>query len=157
MSRATTIKDIEIELEKLSAQKDDIDDRVHGLEAALRHFESLPPDIPAGQRTEQITNAISEMLEQEHPLHRTVIYSRLQALGIHVGGQDPVNNTGAYMSGDARFKSLGRGMWDIEEPPQRGHEELQRPTNGETPVAMIRRGLANEQAARIADALHERR
>lgn len=153
MSRVSTIKDIKEALETLGVQKADIDERVSGLQAALRHFESLPLEVSVGQRSADITNAIFEILEQDHPLHRGVIHARLQLRGIQVAGQDPVNNTGAHMSGDDRFKSLGKGMWDLAEP----QAPVQRPANGETPVAMIRRGLGNEQAARIVDALHERR
>lgn len=115
MSLAKTIEYITAELARQRAKKAGLDATVAALEESLRHLESLPPEVPPGQLSKQIGDAIAEILEEEHPLHRRVIHERLEARGIRVPGQDAVNNTGAHMSGDARFKSLGRGMWDLEE------------------------------------------
>ena len=34
-------------------------------------------------------------------------------MGVHVGGQDPINNVGAHLSIDPRFTNVGRGVWGL--------------------------------------------
>ena len=61
----------------------------------------------------ELRNTVFEILNFERPLHRREIYQRALELGIHVGGKSPINNLGAHMSGDPRFKSDGNGYWTL--------------------------------------------
>ena len=63
--------------------------------------------------TSDLRNAVFSVLTSERPLHRSVIYERVLRRGIHVGGKSPINNLGAHMSGDLRFKSDGNGNWTL--------------------------------------------
>ena len=59
---------------------------------------------------------MAEILAAEGPLHRQEIYGRLVSMGMEIPGQSPINNVGAHLSIDARFKSLGGGTWQLVEP-----------------------------------------
>lgn len=49
------------------------------------------------------------------PVHYKAIYDALVAMGVRVKGEDPIKNTGAHLSSDARFESRGEGMWGLTE------------------------------------------
>ena len=66
-----------------------------------------------GRKTGSMRAAMTEILRREGPLHRREIHDRLVEMGVHVGGRDPVNNVGAHLSTDERFRNVGRGMWDL--------------------------------------------
>ena len=60
-------------------------------------------------------DAIASILAREGPLHRRMIHDRLVEMGVRIGGQSPVNNVGARLSHDPRFRRLGEGVWDLTE------------------------------------------
>ena len=83
-------------------------------------------DIDQGQKvdtvTDQITDAVYQVLLAERPLHRGVIAERLQAMGIHLGGKvekDRIQYLASFLSRDQRFNPVGR-----EDPTQRGNWTL---------------------------------
>ena len=65
----------------------------------------------------EITNAIYAILKESGAMHRQDIHTRLAVRGVKIGGQNPVNSMGAYLSRDPRFQSLGGGLWDLAQPP----------------------------------------
>ena len=67
-----------------------------------------------------LTVEIYNILCEERPLHRRDLLDRVRSLGIYVGGENPMNTFGAYLSQDKRFVSVGKGVWTlVEEPPAR--------------------------------------
>lgn len=69
-----------------------------------------------GGTDNDLRNAIADILASEGPLHRRVVHDRLVEMGVHIGGRDPVNNVGAHLSIDPRFRNVGSGIWDLNEP-----------------------------------------
>ena len=85
--------------------------RLHRL---IDEHPSTEPKLPGdGTFTARLTAAVYEMLLEESPLHRQVIYDRLKDQGIHVGGKDGLGNLSAYLSNDDRFITAGRGEWTL--------------------------------------------
>ena len=115
----STIKDLRAAIRQLETEKREIEERHRALVTTLRYFENPERVLePQHQRTDNdLRNAISEILAQEGPLHRRDIHDRLVSMGVHIGGRDPVNNVGAHLSIDPRFRNVGRGMWNLSEPP----------------------------------------
>ncbi len=71
------------------------------------------------RETRSMRDAMAEILRQEGPLHRREVHDRLVEMGVSVGGRDPVNNVGAHLSTDDRFRNVGRGMWDLSSSSDR--------------------------------------
>lgn len=115
MSRLATIRQLKKELVILEGKKLEIDKQVEAVHATIQYLESSPEDPGAGasRHAEGIRDAIHEVLVAERPLHRKDIHDRLVAMGIHIGGNNPVNNVGAHLSLDPRFKNVGKGIWDL--------------------------------------------
>ena len=64
--------------------------------------------------SEELRDTIAQILDEaQTQLHYRVIYQKLLDIGIHVPGEDPVKNTGAHLSGDPRFVSMGQGEWTL--------------------------------------------
>ena len=63
--------------------------------------------------TSEIPDAIHGILKEAGTLHRQDIYERLEEMGARIGGQNPVNSMGAYLSRDPRFHSVGGGRWAL--------------------------------------------
>ena len=74
------------------------------------------------RETRSMRDAMAEILRKESPLHRRELHDRLVEMGVSVGGRDPVNNVGAHLSADDRFRNVGRGMWDLTSPYERAGE-----------------------------------
>lgn len=139
MSKASTIRDIKAEISRLEPQWHEIGERLDALRSVLVHFESLPADesVERGVGGDFICNNIFEILtEAKFSLHRKTIAMRLKDRGIPIGGKNPVNTVGAYLSKDARFLGIGKGFWAIRhsveqpKPPQvsaNGHPVSPRP------------------------------
>lgn len=122
MTSPSTIRDLRAALEDLEEKKREIDEQYRSVAAALRYFEESkkgPRPRREEASTSNLVDAIYEVLTAERPLHRQQIYERLVEMGIGVGGQSPVDNVGAHLSRDPRFRIVGKGMWDLSEPPVR--------------------------------------
>ena len=138
----STINDLKEAIRRLEAEKRQIEEQHRSLVAALRYFENserkaepsgeLPSypiptqgyfessdgrSEPRRQHSRDMRDAMVDILAREGPLHRRVIHKRLVEMGVRIGGQDPVNNVGAHLSIDPRFKRVGGGIWDLNEPP----------------------------------------
>lgn len=128
MTNPSTISDLRAALKELEEKKRKIDEQYRNVAAALRYFEESmggphpPPDQP---RTSNLGDAIYEILSIERPLHRQEVHDRLKEMGMKIPGRDSVNNVGAHLSLDPRFMSVGRGVWDLADPPQ--HDESSQP------------------------------
>ena len=73
-------------------------------------------NVPRPTDSRILRNALYQRLQfEEKPIHRNDLYQHLVNLGIHVNGDNPVNNMTAHMSNDARFESVGEGMWGLYE------------------------------------------
>ncbi len=137
MSNESTIGDLRSAISRLEAEKRRIDEQLRALTTTLRYFESVelggtsspgPSPMPTQIRPEgsgraqyhgtsnNLRDAMAEILTAEGPLHRQEIYKRLLSMGMEIPGQRPINNVGAHLSIDSRFKSLGGGVWQLFEP-----------------------------------------
>lgn len=156
-----TIDTLRTEIRRLEAEKRRIEEQHRALVTTLRYFENPermaepPTKLPSSpiptqgylesservsggrrQRTAEpsdsaMRDTMAEILAREGPLHRSAIYDRLVEMGVHIGGRDPVNNVGAHLSIDDRFKNVGRGMWGLSKPGNETAEPERSGTNGE--------------------------
>lgn len=132
MPSQSTIQDITDAIGGIDAELGGIDERraeLHrqrrALVVALEFFGGAADGAPDSATTPaersvpgiEIPNAIHAILEESGALHRQDIHARLAVRGVKIGGQNPVNSMGAYLSRDPRFQSLGGGLWDLAQPP----------------------------------------
>lgn len=125
MSRESTIRDLRAKIRQWEVQKRRIDEELAAMHTALRVFENM--GVQMGGQDEvtsrhssysiELTNAIHDILVHERPLHRSTIRDRVEERGIYVGGTNPINSIGSYLSIDDRFKNVGRGLWTLTEEP----------------------------------------
>lgn len=115
---------LDAEMDNLRSQVADLEKKIEHFSQVLVHFgekgdaEGVTP-TPTNGRTQtdpKLTDHLYQMLKDVgHPMHRRNLYKNLQALGIHVAGDHPVNNMTAHMSQDGRFESKGAGEWGLAE------------------------------------------
>ena len=78
----------------------------------------------------EIGNTIYAVLKDESPLHRNEIMARVKERGVHIGGANPSNNLGTYLSRDERFENVSKGVWRLAEedstvnPESNGHGDI---------------------------------
>ncbi len=134
MTHPTIINALRAEIKRLEDKRREIDEQRGSLVATLRYFESLEEDalapLPQSEQPDQsrvssenLPDEIYAILTAERPMHRRAIHDRLVERGVRIAGRDPVNNVGAHLSLDPRFRSVGRGMWDLAEPNDRDTPE----------------------------------
>jgi hypothetical protein len=58
--------------------------------------------------------AVLIIREEGQALHYKDIYVRMKNRGVEVRGESPARNLIAHMSQDARFVSVGSGMWTLK-------------------------------------------
>ena len=130
MSRSSAAAQLKKELAAIDKARAVLNTQADAIRTVLALLESDPDPMPTASRDAQmLRDAMHDVLSVEHPLHRKVIYERLVEKGVAVNGRNPVNNVGAHLSADDRFKSLGKGMWDLEDRPAKSfndeqHDEL---------------------------------
>ena len=79
-------------------------------------LESLGEEELGSSPSSSIGDAMEQILRKDgSPKHYRNIYELLKASGTRVNGADPIKNTGAHLSADERFESLGAGMWGLAE------------------------------------------
>ena len=115
---------LEGEIRGLDAQKAERQSRLDAVRVAMREVERLPDDAVAvpqpGTHRHNLTAEVYDILNEERPLHRRVLLDRVRSRGVYVGGENPMNTFGSYLSQDKRFVSVGKGVWTLaEEPPAR--------------------------------------
>ena len=112
---------LEIMARKLEDRKTLIEQQLIGIHSAIKLFKDSEEEIVAGyhpaSHAKELTDAIENILETHGPLHRNEILVKVRERGIHVGGDRPINNIGAYLSTDNRFKNVGKGLWDLVKYP----------------------------------------
>ena len=121
-------------LEKdLESRKRKIDEELQAVRVVIRINEERDDDSKAASSfASEIGDAIYFVLKDESPLHRNDILKRVKDRGIHVGGANPANNLGTYLSRDDRFKNAGKGKWTLTEDSadnslrMNGHEQVSR-------------------------------
>ena len=125
MGQQSTDVDLRALVKELEAKKQKIDKEIEALHIVIRINQERSSVVDAGGRrastyAQELTDAIYDILSSERPLHRTDILRKVTDRGVHVGGSQPVNSIGSYLSTDPRFKNCGRGMWTLAEEPQAG-------------------------------------
>ena len=125
MGQQSTDVDLRALVKELEAKKRQIDKELEAVHIVIRINQERTSEVDAGGRrsstyAQELTDAIYDTLLSERPLHRTGILERVTERGIHVGGTNPVNSIGSYLSTDPRFKNCGRGMWTLEQEPMAG-------------------------------------
>ena len=115
MTNESTISDLRAAIQRLEAEKREIEKQHRALVTTLRYFENPEQaSAPESRRIDKdMGTVMSEILSREGPLHRREIHDRLVEIGVRIGGRTPINNVGARLSTDSRFKNVGRGMWDL--------------------------------------------
>ena len=118
------VEKLEGEIRDLDAQKAERQSRLDAVLITMREVERLPDDatdVPQpGTHRHSLTVEIYDILCEERSLHRRVLLDRVRSRGIYVGGENPMNTFGSYLSQDKRFVSVGKGVWTLaEEPPAR--------------------------------------
>ena len=65
---------------------------------------------------EQVAQAIVEVLTEEQPLHREVIRERVEAKGIPLTAQRPIDTIAQRLTSDKRFVNVvrGKGIWALQ-------------------------------------------
>ena len=129
MTNPSTINDLRAALKELEEKKRKIDEQYRNVAAALRYFEESkkgPHPPPEESSTSNLGDAIYEILSTERPLHRREVHNRLVEMGMKIPGRDSVNNVGAHLSLDPRFKRVERGVWDLADPPVRDERDERR-------------------------------
>ena len=119
MSNESVLRGLRAKVKDLAIKKREIDKEVESLHVVIGVFErneQSQDSLNKDSFGEKIGTAIYGILHNEGgPLHRSEILSRIQEQGIHVGGKNPVNSVGTYLSLDDRFVNVGRSMWDLAE------------------------------------------
>ena len=130
MSNQSTINALKDAIQEMEERKRQIDADHRALVATLRYFERqeqgpqvLQPSsrsedghYSSSQSSNELRDAMYDILSVEGPLHRMEIHRRLTEKGVHVPGRDPINNVGAHLSFDDRFENVGRGVWGLVNP-----------------------------------------
>ena len=132
MPSPSTIKDITDAIGGIDAEFKRIDERraeLHrqrrALVATLEFFGGSADDIPDSATTPaersipngEISNVIYDMLAESGALHRQDIQARLSEMGARISGQNPVTVVSSHLRSDARFESVGNGLWNLAQPP----------------------------------------
>ena len=115
---ADAIGGIDGEIRGLDERKAELQRQRGALVTTLRYFGGDVADPPpATAEGVSLADAIFTVLNAERPLNRRDIHDRVVEMGVTIRGKDTVNNVGAHMSLDPRFRNVGRGMWDLVDPP----------------------------------------
>lgn len=150
MASESTIRDLKAAIGEVEERKRQIDEEHRALLTALRYFEgqeespegersgildrargvtSRLPEVQfrraregarSGGTSNELRDAIYEILSTEGPLHRGVILELLEEKGVKIPGNNPNNNLGAHLSIDPRFIIIRRGVWGLADSAVEG-------------------------------------
>ena len=117
------IRELATELGRLIEQRDSLNDRIAMFQGVMKvYMEKEQEESRAASDSRQLTEArlLRDALHNYlsltgRPMNRRELLQYVVDMGIHVNGENPLNNIGAHMSNDARFESLGEGMWGLRE------------------------------------------
>lgn len=118
------IRRAEIERERLIEECERIWERVDELDDKLWSYRVAQQDLctstdrtirepKKGTLQWSILSIAEEVVRVEGPTHRDEIYKRIEEHGVHVGGANPINAVGSYLSRSERFVSNGHGVWGL--------------------------------------------
>jgi hypothetical protein len=133
MTSKNTIKELRAMLENAERDCGDIEEElavvqeraaearkvVDSIRATIAHAEAViaAADVDAAP-TKSIRNVTYELLDRSGgALQVAELLDFLRERGLTVRGSDPRRNLAAHLSADARFKSLGNGLWDLSNRP----------------------------------------
>lgn len=109
-----SLRELKGRLTQLRKEHERIGALVEHYTFVIDDLESLAGQEELPQTTSNMRDVMEQILRNSgEPLHYRAIYDRLAKMGIQVRGEDPVRNTGAHLSSDERFRSLGDGMWAL--------------------------------------------
>ena len=113
------------------------------VEEMERELKEANPDHTDDTFAMTMGDALVEVLADGEPMARKDICRRIEAMGIHVGGRNPVDTVGARLSGDRqkRFVTDGKGNWHLRHPPVKV-EASQHDANGSVELLGLQTGLA---------------
>lgn len=123
------IQGIRDKLKELDFEQDRIAEERKGLLTALAIFErdadagSLTTEPKEPTYSEELVEAIREILSDEQPLHRREILNRAKARGIAFTAKNQIRTVGYYLSREPDFKNVARGTWALV-----GYDESDAPT-----------------------------
>ena len=113
---AISMRKLKERLTQLEHESLRIDALVEHYRLVITDLEAIEGDDPNYSPSNNMRDTMEHILKVEgKPLHYRFIYGKLIDLGIRVNGEDPVRNTGAHLSSDDRFESLGSGTWGLTE------------------------------------------
>ena len=114
-----SLKRMEDDIARLEGEIEKLTKKVDAFRQVVAYYkeqgEDLAPSLTPGR---EIDDAILSILKGEgKPLHRKEVHRRLEAMGIHVPGENPVSNTGAHLSALRPLtKPNGKlGIWSLTE------------------------------------------
>ena len=111
----TELDTLEEQLAEVQAERDVLATKVENYRGVLADYSQWEgATVGRRVRSEDLHDIMIKILEEARvPLHYKTIYQKLLNDGIHVAGEDPVKNTGAHLSSDAQFVSVGQGEWAL--------------------------------------------
>ena len=111
----TDLETCEARLAEVEAERNNIANMAAHYRGVLEDYPQWEGSTPIRRLpSEELRDTIAQILDEaQTQLHYRVIYQKLLDIGIHVPGGDPVKNTGAHLSGDPRFVSMGQGEWTL--------------------------------------------
>ena len=116
------LKELEADLAACAAQLADAEAAHETIARKVENYRGMLADYSQWEgattnrrlRSEDLHDIMAKILDEVHvPLHYKVIYEKLLDYGIQVPGEDPVKNTGAHLSSDSQFVSMGQGEWAL--------------------------------------------
>ena len=60
-----------------------------------------------------LTDAMYEVLSEDHPLHRKEILNGVRGKGVVITAKDALRSITLHLSQDQRFESVGNGEWQL--------------------------------------------
>ncbi len=114
-------------IQELDDEKAELQGRIDKIRFVIGYVEDEPDEfvsVPqSGTFSEELTNYMYRTLVAHGPLHRSELLRRAQNAGIHIGGEDKLNNMTSYLSRNKKlFTSDGRGNWNVVAPPDESEE-----------------------------------
>ena len=128
--RKTKLNELDVERERLLKEIDGLEVAIVAFRqdccTALAPLENNYYTDPTIAITRRARDAVYEVLSAERPLHRSEVWKRVEAVGVHIIGEDPVHILGSYISPDKRLVPVPerRGYWTLaDEPTSDIHEK----------------------------------
>lgn len=117
------IEPLEVQIKTLTDEKTELQGRIDEIRSVLGYVEAEADDfvsVPqSGTFSKEIKSFMHRTLATHGPLHRSDLLRMAVDAGIHIGGEDKLNNMTAHLSKNKKlFVSDGRGNWDVVDPDE---------------------------------------